>query len=32
MDYTAIGLIAAALVAGILYMQRRRARLRRDDD
>jgi hypothetical protein len=31
MDYTTLGLIAAAIIVGILYLQRRRARLRRDD-
>lgn len=31
MDFTTIGLSAAALVVGILYMQRRRARLQRED-
>ena len=32
MDYTTIGLAVAALVVGILYMARRRARLSRDED
>jgi hypothetical protein len=31
MDFTTIGLSTAALVVGILYMQRRRARLQRED-
>jgi hypothetical protein len=32
MDTTTIGFIVAALVIGVLYMQRRRARLSRDDE
>jgi len=32
MDFTTIGLTVAALVVGMLYMQRRRARLSRDDE
>ena len=31
MDFTTIGLTVAALVVGILYMQRRRARLNSED-
>jgi hypothetical protein len=31
MDYTGIVLTVAAIVVGILYMQRRRARLSRDE-
>jgi hypothetical protein len=31
MDYTTIGLLVAAIIVGILYMQRRRARLSRDE-
>ena len=31
MDYTTIGLVVAALIVGVLYMSRRRARLGRDD-
>jgi hypothetical protein len=31
MDYTLMGLTVAAIIVGILYMQRRRARLNRDD-
>jgi hypothetical protein len=31
MDYTTIGLFVAAIIVGILYMQRRRARLSRDE-
>jgi hypothetical protein len=31
MDYTTIGLTVAAIIVGILYMQRRRARLSRDE-
>jgi hypothetical protein len=32
MDFTTIALIGGAVVMGILYMQRRRARLSRDDE
>jgi hypothetical protein len=32
MDTTTIGLVVAALVIGVLYMQRRRARLSRDEE
>ena len=32
MDTTTIGLVVAALVVGVLYMQRRRARLSRDEE
>jgi hypothetical protein len=32
MDTTTIGLAVAALVIGVLYMQRRRARLSREDE
>ena len=31
MDFTTIVLIVAAMIVGILYMQRRRARLSRED-
>jgi hypothetical protein len=31
MDYTALALTVAAVVVGLLYMQRRRARLSRDE-
>jgi hypothetical protein len=31
MDFTTIGLTVAAIIVGILYMQRRRARLSRDE-
>jgi hypothetical protein len=31
MDYTGIGLAVAAIIVGILYMQRRRARLSREE-
>jgi len=31
MNVTTVGLIVAALVVGILYMQRRRARLSQED-
>ena len=31
MDYTTIGLAAAAIIVGILYLRRRRARLSRED-
>ena len=31
MDYTALILTAAAVIVGVLYMQRRRARLSRED-
>jgi hypothetical protein len=31
MDFTTIGLTVAALIVGILYMQRRRARLSSED-
>jgi len=32
MDTTTIGLVVAALVIGVLYMQIRRARLSRDEE
>jgi hypothetical protein len=32
MDFTTLGLTAAALVVGVLYMSRRRARLSRDEE
>jgi hypothetical protein len=32
MDFTTIGLAIAAMIVGILYMQRRRARLSREDE
>jgi hypothetical protein len=32
MDTTTIGLVVAALVVGVLYMQRRRARLSREEE
>ena len=32
MDTTTIGLVVAALVGGVLYMQRRRARLSREEE
>ena len=32
MDITTIGLVVAALVVGVLYMQRRRARLSREEE
>ncbi len=32
MDFTTIGLVIGAMVVGILYMQRRRIRLSRDED
>jgi hypothetical protein len=32
MDTTTIGLVVAALVVGVFYMQRRRARLSRDEE
>ena len=32
MDFTTIGLVVGALFVGILYMQRRRARLTREDE
>ena len=32
MDTTTIGLVVAALVIGVLYMQRRRARLSREEE
>jgi hypothetical protein len=32
MDTTTIGLIVAALVVGVVYMQRRRARLSREEE
>ena len=32
MNFTTIGLVVAAMIVGILYMQRRRARLSREDD
>ena len=32
MDFTTIGLAAAALIVGVLYMARRRARLSRDEE
>jgi hypothetical protein len=31
MDYTTLGLSVAAVVVGLLYMQRRRARLSREE-
>ncbi len=31
MNFTTVGLIVAALIVGILYMQRRRARLSLED-
>jgi uncharacterized membrane protein YciS (DUF1049 family) len=31
MDFTTVGLAVGALVVGILYMQRRRARLSQED-
>jgi hypothetical protein len=31
MDYTTMGLTVAAVVVGLLYLQRRRARLSRDE-
>ncbi len=31
MDYTTIGLAAAAIIIGILYLWRRRSRLSRED-
>jgi hypothetical protein len=31
MDFTTIGLTGAAIIVGILYLQRRRARLSRED-
>jgi uncharacterized membrane protein YciS (DUF1049 family) len=31
MDYMTIGLTVGAIIVGILYMQRRRARLSRDE-
>jgi hypothetical protein len=31
MDYTTIGLFVAAVIVGALYMQRRRARLSREE-
>jgi hypothetical protein len=31
MDYTTIGLTVAALIVGVLYMSRRRARLSSED-
>jgi hypothetical protein len=31
MDYTTMGLTVAAVIVGLLYMQRRRARLSRDE-
>jgi hypothetical protein len=31
MDYMTIGLTVAAIIVGILYMQRRRSRLSRDE-
>jgi len=31
MDFTTIGLVASAIIVGILYLQRRRARLSRED-
>lgn len=31
MEFTTIGLIAATIVVGLLYLQRRRARLSRED-
>ena len=32
MDFTTIAFTVAALIVGILYMQRRRARLSREDE
>jgi hypothetical protein len=32
MDFTTLGLAAGAVIMGILYMQRRRARLAREDE
>jgi hypothetical protein len=32
MDFATLGLTAAALIVGVLYMQRRRARLSRDEE
>jgi len=32
MDTTTIGLVVAALVFGVVYMQRRRARLSREEE
>ena len=32
MDFTTIGFAVAAMVVGIFYMQRRRARLSREDE
>ena len=32
MDTTTIGMVVTALVIGLLYMQRRRARLSRDEE
>jgi hypothetical protein len=32
MDFTTIGFTVAALIVGVLYMSRRRARLSRDDE
>ena len=32
MDFTTIAFTVAALIVGVLYMQRRRARLSRDDE
>ena len=32
MDFTTIGLAVGAMLVGILYMQRRRARLTREDE
>ena len=32
MDFTTIALVVAAMIVGILYMQRRRARLSREDE
>jgi hypothetical protein len=31
MDYTTIGLTIAAIIVGLVYMQRRRARLSREE-
>jgi hypothetical protein len=31
MDYTTMGLTVAAVIVGLLYLQRRRARLSRDE-
>jgi Tfp pilus assembly protein PilE len=31
MNFTMIGLVVAAIIVGILYMQRRRARLSQED-